>query len=40
MEEEEVQEGEATALRVYGWPLETVSFFKFLGRLLTGADDD
>ena len=40
MEEEEVQEGAATALRVYVWPLEIVSFFKFRGRLLTGADDD
>ena len=38
--EEEAWEGEVIALRSSDRPLEKVSFFKYLGRLLTATDND
>ena len=38
MAEEEKRVGEA--LQVYGYPLETVTSYKYLGRLLTATEND
>ena len=40
MAEEEVWVSAVIAFQVYGRPLETVSSFKYLGRLITAMDDD
>ena len=38
--EEEAWVGEMTEFQAYGKPLETVTPFKYLGRLLTATDDE
>ena len=40
MAEEELREIEERAFQDYVIPLDTVNFFKYLGRVLTAADDD
>ena len=40
MAEEEIQESEDRAFQAYGRPLMTITSFKYLGWLLTAADDN
>ena len=40
MTEEDLQESAERAFQVYGRPLETVTSFKYMGWVLTEADDD
>ena len=40
MAEEEMRESAERAFKVYGRPLEMVNSFKYLGRVLTAADDN
>ena len=40
LEEKEAQAGAVAEFRAYGKPLEKVTSFKYLGRLLTVTDDD
>ena len=39
-EEEELQEISERAFQAYGAPLENVTAFKYLGRVITAGDDD
>ena len=40
MAEEEMRESAERAFQAYGRPLETVTYFKYLGWVLAAADDD
>ena len=40
LEEAEVRDSAEMAFEVYGGQLQTVSWFKYLGRILTEGDDD
>ena len=40
LEGEEVRDGAVTALQDYGCPLENVTVFKYLLRILTATDND
>ena len=38
--EEELRDSSERALHAYGEPLETVTSFKYMGRMMTSGDDD
>ena len=40
LSEEELRESSQRAFQAYGEPLETVTSFKYIGRVLTAGDDD